>query len=53
MVKMGMRYEYVINERKLYQGEVADPGSAIDEDIVVDQHGRSTQVPATNATTAT
>src|SRR6266481_2360719 len=53
MIEVRMREEDVIDERELGEREVGDPRPGVDEDIVVEEHGRGTQVPASYPATAT
>jgi hypothetical protein len=46
MIEMRVRYEDMVDELELGQGEVRDPGSSIDQDVLIDQHRGRPQVSA-------
>ena len=52
MVQMRVRHEYMIDARQLVDTEIADSGSGVDQDVVVEQHGGGAQITADAAAAA-
>ena len=47
-----MRDEHVINAQQLFELQVANTGSRVDKDVVINQKGRCTLVASANSATA-
>ena len=52
VVEVRMGHEDVVDAQQLIVFEFADTGSAINEDVIVDQKGRGARLPPTDATAA-
>jgi hypothetical protein len=52
VIEVGMGDEYMVDTRKLLDGQVAHTGAGVNQDIVIDQHGCGPQI-ASDAATAT
>ena len=49
---MSVSDEYVINAQQLVELQVSDPGSRIDQNVIINQQGRRALVPPANSATA-
>ena len=52
MIQMRMCNKYVVDQHQLRERHVADPGSGIDQDVVVDEQRGGAQMPPADSTAA-
>jgi hypothetical protein len=51
MVKMRMGNKYVVDQGQFREGQIGNTRAGVDQDVMVEQHGGGTQVPAADAAT--
>jgi hypothetical protein len=49
---MRVRDEYMVDARQLGEGQVADAAAGVDQNVRIEQEGRSAQVPSADSTGA-